>query len=226
MATRVLVIWTLVLLTGWAAAFGFFNKYFDGADLERKKVASLQKQIRKQERTVAKLESRFSEYKDALAVAGIKIDPKTTWLDSKRSLASVISNPGVKSTQLWPRGQISLNFAKKVFLTENYRRAAELFEEFISRYPDHPELAQAQYLLSESYFQMGNTESFLRSVNSLITHFPETEPACIGLVRLGKIFERQERLEDAQDVYKMALPLYPKSKCAELAQANLKGLKL
>jgi hypothetical protein len=34
-ATRIYIIWILALTVGWALVFGHFNKYFDGAELEK-----------------------------------------------------------------------------------------------------------------------------------------------------------------------------------------------
>ncbi len=226
MATRVYVIWTLILLVGWSTVFGYFDKYFDGVELEKKKVASLERKLHSEDRKVAKLESRFSEFKEALVLAGVKLDQKTPWNDEKRAIASVMADPAFKSQSLWPNGHVSFEHAKKVFISSDYRRSAELFEEFLQKYPDHPSLPEASYFLAESYYQLGNNEGALRALNLLITHFPETESACLGMVRLGKIFEKQERVEDAEEIYQMAQPLYPKSKCAELASRSIQGLNL
>ena len=42
----------------------------------------------------------------------------------------------------------------------------------------------------------------------------------------GKIFEKQERLEEAADMYKLVIPQYRKSNCSALASKNLKDLNL
>lgn len=221
-----MVVWTLILVVGWAVFFGYLSKHFDGADLQRKKVVSLEKVLHKKNREIAKLESRFSEYKDAMVASGIKIDSQTSWGDSKRNIASVISDPEFKKFEIWPSGQISFDHAKKVFISGDYSQSAELFEEFLQKYPDNPFLPNAMYFLSESYSALDNKDGTLRSLNLLISHFPETESACLGLIRLAKLFEKDERLEEAQGIYRMAVPLYPKSDCAKLAQSNLGSLNL
>lgn len=226
MKSRDLVIWVLIQLTGWAIVFGHFQRHFDGVEIEKKKVARLEKAIRQSERNLVKMESRFSEYKDAMVASGLKIDSLTPLSSEKRNLASVVSDPAYKEQILWPAGTISYRHAKKVFTTGNYSRAAELLEEFLQKYPDHPQLPEATYLLSESYTALGNKEDSLRALNLLISHFPETESACLGLLRLGKIFEKDERLEDALEIYQMALPLHPKSNCENLAKSSLNGLHL
>ncbi|MBK9293397.1 MAG: tetratricopeptide repeat protein [Oligoflexia bacterium] len=226
MATRVHVIWTLILLVFWAFVFGVFNKHFDGAHLEKRKIAKLERKLHLQFREVAKLETKFDEYKDAMVVAGIKIDSKFNWNDSKRSIASVIADPSIKSKVSWSPGTVSFNHAKKVFKSQNFKRSAELLENFMKNYPDHPSSPLAAFLLGESYFQIGNMHDSLRAINILISHFPETETACLGMLRLGKIFEKQARLEDAQEVYELTLPNYPESKCSQLAKASIKGLNL
>src|SRR5205807_1939271 len=94
---------------------------------------------------------------------------------------------------------------------------------------DHPEninVPQANFLLSESFFYNEQLEESVKAIDHLVTHYPETEYAGYALVRLGKIFEREERPEDAAEVYRTVIQHFEKSNAARIARLNLKGLPL
>ena len=226
MATRVVVIWVLVLMVGWTSVFAFFNGYFDGGEFERKRIVVLEKKIHNSLRRIAQLDLSFSEYKDSMAAAGVKIQDNTKWTDSRRTLASVISDPEFKNIPRPQPGNIVLAKARGLYLAGDFGRAAELFDDFVRNYPDHPELPQAGYLLAESYFQTDQLESSVKAIDFVLTHFPETEFAGYSLLRLGKIFEREERLEEAAQMYQLVITEFAKSNSAALAEKNLKELNL
>jgi TolA-binding protein len=60
----------------------------------------------------------------------------------------------------------------------------------------------------------------------MISLYPENDLTGFALIRLGKIYENQERLEDAIDVYKAVLKSYPKVTLQKQAQACLKAVQL
>jgi TolA-binding protein len=177
-------------------------------------------------RRVAQLELLFNEYKDTLVASGIKIKDTSKWTDPKRILASVVSDPAFKYVPHIQPGSKELTIAKRVFASDGFGRAGELLDEFIKNYPDHPGLPEAGYLLAESQYHVGNLEASARAIDFVVSHFPETEFAGYSLLRLGKIFESQERPEEAAQMYHLVLNHYDKSNSASLAAKNLKELDL
>jgi tol-pal system protein YbgF len=226
MATRVVVIWVLSLAVFWSAVFTFFQRHFDSGRLEKQHVAILERKLHAQLREEAKLAMNFNEYKDAIVAAGVKINDRTKWTDDKRMIASVMADPEFKPDPRPDFGDGKVREAGKLYAAGDYKRAGELLENFVETYPDHPKLPEAYYLLSESYFNTDQYEQSVKSIDFLVTHFPETEYAGYGLLRLGKIFERRERPEDAADTYKSIVEHFPKSNAAAMASKSLKDLNL
>lgn len=226
MATRVMVIWVLALSVVWALALAGFINFFNLFSPEKKMLAALRRQINQQNRKMAKMELKFEEYKESLVQAGIKIDDDTKWTDTKRILASVMA----KNSDSIIRDQIKshqvFREAKSSFLGEKFKRSAELFDDFLEKYPDHPDLPEAGYLLAEAEFQNERFEACVRAVDFVVTHFPETEYSGLTLVRLAKVFEKQQRIEEAADIYKTIQGHYPKSLASQLASENLRDLNL
>jgi tol-pal system protein YbgF len=161
-----------------------------------------------------------------MVAAGVKIKDDTRWTDSKRMIASVMADPEFKLVPRLQPGTATFNTARKVVGAGDFRRTAEILDEFVDKYPDYPRLPEAYYLLGESFYNTGQTESAVKSIDMLVTHFPETEFAGYGLVRLGRIFEKQERPEEAAEMYDVVIDNYPKSNAAVIAEKSKKDLNL
>ncbi len=226
MATRVLVMWVLILSIGWVSLFAFFTRYYGADEIEKKRVAFLQKKLNKNLRKVAQLEMNFSEYKDSLVAAGLKIKDNTKWTDPKRMIASVMADPEFKNIpQIQPGNKVE-QAATRMYKAGDFNRAAEMFGDFIRKYPDHPLLPKAAYLLAESYFNTGQLENSVKTIDFVITQFPETEYAGYALLRLGWIFKHQSRLEEAAQIFEMVINNYSNSNCASMADKDMRELEL
>jgi TolA-binding protein len=226
MAARVLVIWSLVLVTLWMGVFGFFNKYFDGSDFERARVARLEKKLQQNEHMLARSTFLFSEYKDALVAQGIKIDSTTKWSDPRRAIASVMADSDYRDLPKIQPGSQTLNKGKELFVAGDFKRSSELLDDFIRQNPDHPDLPEAAYLLVESFYMTGQIDRCINEVDFLTVHFPETEYSALALVRLGKIFESQDRADEAIEIYELVIKNFKNSNGAILAEKLRKEVSI
>jgi tol-pal system protein YbgF len=226
MAARILVMWSLILVTLWMGVFGFFNKYFDGAELEKARVATLQEKLAREEYALAKSEFKFSEYKDFLASQGVRIQDQTSWSDPTRAVASVMAESEYRDLPVLQPGELLFKKAKYLFASGDYKRSSELFDDFLSQYPDHPDLPEAGYLLSESFYLSGQVDRSINTIEFMTNHFPETEFSAFALVRLGNIFEKQDRPDEAVEMYNLVIKNFPKSQASKLAESMLQKVNL
>jgi len=227
MAPRIVVIWILVLQVFWIGVYSLASKYFEPADRSHFKIAALEKKIHHDAFIMAQMQINFGEYKDSVAAAGVRINEDTKWTDTQREVASVFADSKYKikpELQIW--GNREFEKGKKYFLAGNYQEATEVFERFIKNNSENSNLPQATYLLGESYVYLNENESALRTIDLLITQFPETELAGYAMVRLGKIFDQQSRPEEAAEMFNVVINEYPKSNAAVLARKSLKELPL
>jgi TolA-binding protein len=226
-ATRLAVIWTLLIAVFWLSVYGFFTRYFDGSRIAEKKLATMRLQVHESERQVARLQFRFNEYKDFLASSGVRVDDNATWSDPKRIIASVISDPQTKENLIpfTPGNQI-LQQAREVFARGQFADAQVILTQFMRDYPDNPNLPEAAFMMMECQAARGQLENVVKSIDFIVSHFPETEYAGYALVRLGKIYEHQELLEEACDIYRIVVREFPKTPGAEVAAGRLKDLRL
>ena len=116
--------------------------------------------------------------------------------------------------------------AKKLFRDKQFGLAARAFVEFIDKNPFSMDINEAFFLLSESYFQMDDYERCLTTVEKMIELFPESELTGYAMIRMGKIYEYQERPEEAVDIYQTVLLTFPERGIASQARKSLQSVEL
>ncbi|HVK60253.1 MAG TPA: tetratricopeptide repeat protein [Bdellovibrionales bacterium] len=141
-----------------------------------------------------------------------------------RQLASVVTN----SDQL-PIERASSLFekAKQEFRAKNYDKSNRLFALLIETHPDSLHVIESHFLLSEGQFQLRDYDSTVATVEKMLSLFPDNELTAFALLRLGKIFEKQDRLEDAADIYRALLANFKQQpEVVRLASTSLKSVAL
>jgi TolA-binding protein len=142
-----------------------------------------------------------------------------------RTLASTL--PGFKNENLELSMQNQKFFlAKKHFNEKNYREAIEKFSEFISRTPFSSNLVEANFLLAESYFQMEDFENCLLVIERMIEQYPSSEMTGYSMIRMGKIYELQDRPEEAVEVYKLVSQSFSDRGIASQAAQSMRNVEL
>ena len=112
-----------------------------------------------------------------------------------RQLASVIADPGDKIAL--ERASGLFEKAKTSFREKDFEGSNQLLKGLLAKYPESLHVPAAYFLLAEGYFQMKDYSESVLQIEKLVDAFPENELTGFALLRLGHIFEVQERLEDA-----------------------------
>lgn len=142
-----------------------------------------------------------------------------------RNLASVL--PGAKNNNL----EISMhnsNFllAKNHFRDGKYKLAIEKFNNFIERTPYSIHLVEANFLLAESFFQIEDFENCLLIIERMIEQFPSSEMTGYSMIRMGKIYELQDRPEEAVEIYKIVSQSFADRGIASQAAESMRNVEL
>ena len=96
----------------------------------------------------------------------------------------------------------------------------------IDRYPESLHVAEAHFLLAEGQYRLKEYDSSVATIEKMVDLFPENELTGFALLRLGSVFEKQDRLEDASDIYQAVLGNFKQTDLVHQAQASLKAVKL
>lgn len=142
----------------------------------------------------------------------------------QRSIASVLNRPS-DSLQI-ERASSLLAKAKDEFLNKEYEPANQHLEELLKRYPDTVHGPEARFLLVEGQFQNRDFEACISVIEEMIRLYPESELTGFALLRLAKIYELRDRLEDAADIYRSVEKNFPQGELKGQAQAALRRVDL
>lgn len=140
-----------------------------------------------------------------------------------RQLASVITSSD--SIQIERAGSL-FEKAKKSFREKLFEESNAMLVELITKYPDSVHVVEAHFLLSEGHYQLGELESSVETIEKMISLFPDSELTGFALLRLGRVFEKQDRLEDAADVYRAVLSNFKQNEITKQAQVSLRAVAL
>lgn len=142
-----------------------------------------------------------------------------------RNLASIVKEPASDGLKI-ERASSLISKAKKSFELKNYADSNKLFQSIIQDYPDSIHSVEAYFLLIEGQFQTQDYENCIASIDDMLTLYPENELTGFAMLRLGKIFESQDRVEDASEIYKALIKDFRNPKLKEQARLNLKSVEL
>src|SRR5690606_34197364 len=86
---------------------------------------------------------------------------------------------------------------KAAFRDKKYEQAAEQFRTVIQRHAYSAHVPEALFLLVESTFVLREFDECVRAANKLLDIYPDNELTGYALLRLGKVYEFQDRHEEA-----------------------------
>lgn len=142
-----------------------------------------------------------------------------------RNLASIVKEPIGENLEI-ERASSLLVKAKKSFADKNYTDSNQTFRRLIDDYPESVHAVEAYFLLIEGEYQTQDFENCITSIDEMLTLYPENELTGFAMLRLGKIFESQDRIEDAIEIYKAMLKDFKSSKLREQAKLSLMSVEI
>jgi tetratricopeptide (TPR) repeat protein len=105
------------------------------------------------------------------------------------------SNPGGNSVQ-----NLQFDSAKDLFYAEKYDKAIQSFQSYLKAYPTSTSASEANYLLAESYYFLGNKKEALKYYNEIIVS-NQVEFLTKSAMRSGSINYDNQNYDDAIQNY-------------------------
>lgn len=218
-----------LILGGLFTHVHLYARYkFSGIEQARARIDELQRDVER-ERFRAELASHeLADYRGHVAtlLPGALRDSKDNETRYRlRDLASVVQAQDGDRLAL-ERATGVFEKAKERFRSGAFEESAELFVRLIENFPESRHVPEAHFLLAESRFQAKEYDLCLATIESMMALFPESELTGFALLRLGKIYEYQDRLEDAVEVYRAVLSSYRDQPLLTQARLSLKAVEL
>ncbi|MDH5822254.1 tol-pal system protein YbgF [Luteimonas sp. RD2P54] len=137
---------------------------------------------------------------------------------------SIHGDPGLLAQTADERGAYETAF--DALRSGNYAEAAELFQDFLQRYPSGSYAPNALYWLGESYYVTQNYELAQQQFQALIDRYPTHDKAPGALLKVGLSQYGQEQLDAAEATLASVIERFPGSDAARTADDRLRAIQL
>ncbi len=218
----------LLLTLVWMQTYSSVRELYNGVEDLKKRVSQLRSASEAEKLKFALQREQFLEFRQNVATLMPDVI-KEKGLGEQgypyRNLASTISRTESEQVRkavaktLFERG-------KENFRIKEYKKAARSFRQLIDRYGFSTFVAESYFLLAESHFQENEMEECTTVIQQMVELFPSHELTGFALIRLGRIYEIQNRNDEAADIYKTVLRSFPQRDVASQAKSSLRGLNL
>ena len=106
--------------------------------------------------------------------------------------------------------QTDFEKCKKLFDDKQYQKSARALKLYLQNYPDSPFASNAEYLIADSYFNLGDFELAAKLYQQVIEKYPQSEELYLSKRRLEKIGSLKEKKSGSSltEIYKKALDKY------------------
>ena len=227
MKTPVFVSFCLIIVAALASMHAFFKDSFSPADRLRQQLTQVEKSRRAADFRALLLAHQLADYQQH--VATLLPDAIKTRNDQEafplRQLASVAAGGAAETIRI-ERASGVFESAKLAFRDRDFEEANHLLSGLISRFPESAHVAEAHFLLAESQYQLKEYPSSAGTIEKMIDLFPENELTGFALLRLGHIYEGQDRIEDAGDIYRAVLANFKQPELVRQAKQSLQAVSL
>lgn len=217
----------VILFAAYLQFFSMMRYKFSGINELRSQIAHLKSDLEKERFKSELVRYELQDYRQHVATLvpqAVKGKENTYEGFQIRSLASVVAaTAGQVNIE---RASSIFERAREAFRAQKFEESNRGFEKLTKLYPESVYLVEASFLLAEGYYQVKNYEGCLRVIDEMTVRYPDNELTGFALLRLGKIFESQDRKEDAADVYHAVLRAYGDETLRKQATAQLRSVEL
>lgn len=209
------------LLWSYSTFIGYFGEHSDDKYLAENYARKLQRERFEKELAEARLRDLSQEVAAVLPAASDKKLAAAGY--DLRNLASTVREPAAVRLDL---SAVQMESAKRLFSEKNYREAANGFEKVIRDYPASPQAVESYFLLAESSFLLREERKVVEIADLMVSQYPDNELTGFVLLRLGQINERNNRAEEAAEIYRLVGRNFKNTALVEQAGRLAKALEI
>jgi TolA-binding protein len=224
MKRSVFVSYVLFLTIGFSWFYTATREHFRRPDEYLKKIKILNETVAVEKLRHFRSRYEFMEFRNyvaSLLPSAIQQTGEGEKSYPLRGLASLVqSKPNEKL--IFNLASVKFEDGKILFRSQKYEDSNQFFSKYIRDYPYSPHIVEAFFLLSEGYYLTRQWDDCARVVNKMIELFPADETTGYAMLRVGKIYEHQERHEEAIQIYETVVKSFPARGIATAATASLR----
>ncbi len=220
------IYFSLFLSLGVLGSYSAFQNHFYENSPYKTQVEVLQKELGEARTQAAIFEYELKKYQQEVATLLPTLKPAVKQTYLFRKLASITYQGQEENLNIKFKATTLFTNAKIKFTAKKYKESAKMFQLYIESYSFATEVIEAYYLLSESYVQLKEWNEAIKVVQKMVNLFPANEMTGLAMVRMGKIYERQSRANEAIEIYRLVMKTFPYRGLAENARDALRDVGL
>lgn len=177
---------------------------------------------------ISSLESELVDVKNEQADMKLQIENRDTTIEKLQDQIMLLEK---KITYLKKSKTQHLNpsdlykKARNLLIEENYITAADLFTDFIKKFPENTLAGNAAYWLGECYYSMNRYKKAITIFKDLVAKYPKSGKVPGALLKTGYAYLSLDDSNRAHHYLKQVLRRYPFSPAAEKAEEKLKSFE-
>lgn len=142
-----------------------------------------------------------------------------------RSLASVVQTEKSESL-IEMKARLLFEKGKTLFREKNYIQSNKVFAELIKNHPYAAQIPEAMFFSVEGSFHAQEYDQVITLVNKMVDVYPELEVTGYALLRAARVYELQDRHDEAIIFYQTVLRTFPQRQIASTAELALRAIEL
>ena len=111
------------------------------------------------------------------------------------------------------------------FRQEDFKKAQQLFSQFLSQFPNHELASNAQFWIGECFYKQGDYERAILEYEKVLNRYPKSPKVPAALLKQGLSFLALGEEMTGQYLLQKLIKEYPTSPEAELARQKLPSRK-
>lgn len=216
------------LLICFVIAIGYsqFRAYFESQTSLEPVVEELKLQVSRERLRLELSQEDQLHFQNKVAVLLPQVAPDLEKASYPvRQLASVVVQRD-GSLHGEDRAESLLKRSKELFLAEDFEQAIPALQSYVDEYGYRSEVVEVHLLLVESLFQQGRSDEGALVVARMMEFFPSNELTAFAMLRMGKAFAADQRVEAALDLYQRVLRHFAQPEVQATARSFLAELDL
>ena len=177
---------------------------------------------------ISSLESKLTDAKNKQTDMKLQIKNRDTIIEKLQNQITLLEKKIAYLEKSKTQNQNPSDLYKKarnLLIEENYITAADLFTDFIKKFPENKLAGNAAYWLGECYYSMNKYQKAITIFKDLVEKYPKSGKVPGALLKTGYAYLSLDDPNRAHHYLKQVLRKYPFSPAAEKAEEKLKSFE-
>lgn len=218
----------LLLVAGVVYSNHVFVSYFNRPEIYISQMSDLKEKVAREKFKHELTTNEFLEFRQYVAtLLPTAIEKKGQGEASYqlRSLASVVQTHKSESL-IEMKSRLLFEKGKSLFREKNYVESNKVFAKLLKDHPYSAHVPESMFFAVEGYFHSQEFDQVIAIVNKMVDVYPELEITGYALLRAGKVYELQDRHDEAILFYETVLRTFPQRAIAGTAESALRAVQL